>query len=185
MTLTNNNPNANAVWWARAFIFVARLCNQYCLSCFNESITGCYSCDVAAAYMLSGTTCATACLPGYGPKFDPAVCVLCDNQCTSCFDLATNCSACKTNGSNEAWLYFNSTLDYSECVSPCPTGNFANDTLHTCDLCHNNCTSCRFNDTFCYSCQSGFGWYDYNCYMPCPTTFFSDNSTFNCTKCPN
>jgi len=35
MTLTNNNDKPDAVWWAPVFIFVARLCNQYCLSCFN------------------------------------------------------------------------------------------------------------------------------------------------------
>ena len=135
--------------------------------------------------MLSGTTCNTSCLPGYGPKFDPAICVLCLETCTACFDLADNCSACTTSGANESWLYYNSTLNYSQCLSPCPIGTFESNVNHTCDLCHNNCTSCEFNDTHCYSCVAGFGWNGYSCWMPCPTSYFYENGDLNCTKCPN
>jgi hypothetical protein len=78
MEFNFNNQKPNAIWYFREVIFVARICNIYCLRCYNSAITNCYSCDVEQGYMLSNTTCATSCLPGYGYTFDPSLCVLCD-----------------------------------------------------------------------------------------------------------
>lgn len=39
MSISVTNNKQSAVWRARTFIFVARLCNQYCLSCFGKQIT--------------------------------------------------------------------------------------------------------------------------------------------------
>jgi hypothetical protein len=183
ITLTTDNDNGNALWDAREFILVAYTCNVYCLSCFNKQITQCYSCDISQGYMLSGTTCNTSCLTGYGPTTDPAVCILCDLKCTACYDLADNCTTCKSTGANASYLYDNTTIGYSQCVLTCPAGTFINSTARTCDLCDANCTTCAINSTYCYSCVVGYGWAYYNCFMPCPDGRFFENT--NCSKCPN
>lgn len=132
VSFTSDNSDSVAIWDAREFIFVAKLCNIYCLSCFGSNINQCTSCDATVGYMLSGTTCATSCLSGYGMTADPSLCVLCDVQCIVCYDLSDNCTSCKTSGGNAAYLYDNTTAGYFQCVNPCPTGYFANTTSRAC-----------------------------------------------------
>ncbi len=175
----SNGGEDNAVWHAREFILVARMCNFMCLSCVNSSATGCFSCDPAVPYLLSGTTCAPLCLTGYGNTTDPALCVLCSTNCTMCYEVYDNCSICKNN----YYLYLNPILGYTNCYNPCPPLYFANTTAKTCDICHANCTTCMKNKTYCQSCVSGYGWYNFNCFNPCMDFFYSSNSTSNCTKC--
>ena len=128
------NDKADAVWNMREMIFVAYKCDVYCVTCFNQSINQCYSCKASAGYMLSGTTCATSCLTGYGVTSDPSFCVLCDSKCSACFEMADNCTSCKSASPNTAYLYYNDTVFYYQCVNPCPTGYYAfvNGTSRTC-----------------------------------------------------
>lgn len=132
VSFVTNNSDTNAIWNAHEFIFVAKLCNVYCLSCFGSTINNCTSCDATQGYMLRNTTCATSCLSGYGPTPDPAVCVKCDSDCLACYGLGDNCSSCKTNNPNKGFLYDNSTTGYTMCVNPCPDGYWANSTSQAC-----------------------------------------------------
>lgn len=183
----NGNSDNNAIWNMREVIFVAYTCNQYCLSCYNKSISQCYSCDASQGYMLSNTTCSTSCLSGYGLTADPSLCVLCSTYCTTCYGVADNCTVCKTTPSSvKSYLYYNTTLFYSQCLTNCAAyspGYFANTTSQTCDLCDPSCYSCLTNATHCTSCTTGYGFYNYVCYRPCNTGFYYTNGTSNCTAC--
>ena len=141
----------------------------------------CTECDYDASFKLSGTTCNESCLTGYGDTIIGEVCVYCDVKCSICYESATNCSACTTSGSNEAFL-----LAYNfSCESNCPVGYFENHTAQTCDLCDPSCISCDGFATYCFECDkvAGYAWNGYTCYNPCPTSTYIDNNNTNCTNC--
>lgn len=116
-----------------------KTCHFACDLCFGSLVTQCTSCDQqTVTYMLSGTTCNESCLTGYGQTSGGMLCIVCDLKCKVCFDVATNCSACTTNGTNAAFLYpINST-----CLISCPTGTYQNLTDRTCYLCNPECLTC-------------------------------------------
>jgi len=186
ITLKINNTNNNAIWNLREVIYVAYTCNIYCLTCYNKLISNCYSCDASVGYMLSNTTCATSCLTGYGATSDPSLCVLCSSYCSACFEVADNCTTCKSASPWTSYLFYNSSLFYYQCVNPCPLGyySYVNGSSRTCELCDPSCTSCKTNATYCMSCVTGYGFYKNFCYMPCNVGFYYTNGTSNCTVCP-
>jgi proprotein convertase subtilisin/kexin type 5 len=130
---------------------------------------------------LSGNTCNETCLTDYGFMATGTVCVRCDNLCIICFELATNCTSCKTSGQYEAFL-MTSTFT---CMANCPDNYFNNETTHVCDPCNTECTTCRGNASYCLSCDVGlgYGWNDYSCYNPCPDGTFTNLGGANCSNC--
>jgi hypothetical protein len=171
-TLKTNNNNAAATWVAKEFIYDIHTCNEACLSCNNTgTVNVCFSCDPSLGFMLNNFSCYNNCRTGYGYTEDPALCVWCDLHCTSCYGLYDNCSTCVTT-TNSVWksaLYYNETDGYNVCVSNCPTGYFVNTTTNICELCDPVCLTCTKNETYCFSCLSGYGWTGYYCYNPCPS----------------
>lgn len=151
-------------------------CHVYCLTCTDVLSTTCTSCNTG--YKLSGTTCAVACLAGYGLTTNATLCVLCDLKCIVCYQTSTNCSSCTTtSGANEAFLYG------TQCLSTCPAGYNQNYTTHVCDPCSNSaCISCNAsNYAQCYSCNSTTYWLSYDCIYTCPGGTFPASP--NCTTC--
>ena len=108
-------------------------------------------------------------------------CVFCDLRCLVCFELADNCSVCKSTGTYASFLY---TVN-SSCLASCPIGYYGNNTDRTCYPCDLACISCKTLPTYCYECNTatGYGWNNYACYNPCPIGTFSTNSTANCSAC--
>lgn len=98
-------------------------CDISCAICTNKS-TPCTVCNIG--YKLSGTTCASSCLTGYGSTTNTSLCVLCDAKCVACDQLSTNCSSCTTTAPNEAFLYG------TQCLTTCPTGYFSDTITHKC-----------------------------------------------------
>ena len=183
-TITSNNNQANAIWVAKEFIYVLRLCNTACLTCNTSSASNsCFSCDPGLGYMLNNYSCLTTCTTGYGNTSDPAVCIWCNLKCRACFEVFDNCTLCQTSGTYKSFLYYNDTLGYYTCVTTCPDGYFANTTQNTCDLCDHVCLTCSINSTYCYSCVSGYGWSNYYCYQPCNDGYYYSNNNTNCTQC--
>jgi hypothetical protein len=76
--------------------------------------------------MLSNFTYALTCLAGFGfNSLVPGVCVICQANCSSCYNLATNCTDCYPG-----YFLYDDNITVS-CTSPCPphhyidsTGNF-------------------------------------------------------------
>lgn len=128
---------------------------------------------------LSGTTCNETCLTGYGYQSTPNFCILCDLNCTICYELPVNCSACTTYGTYESFLYSIT----NQCLAICPPGYFANVTTHTCDLCNTNCTACIYTANYCTACITYFGYANHVCYNPCPVGYYNNTNGTNCTAC--
>jgi len=155
------------------------------LSCYNGGTnTTCTSCDPSVPYLLNNNTCYNICTTGYGYTNDPATCVWCSVYCTSCYDIADNCSTCHSAGPYASFLYINDTEGYFNCLKTCPSGYFANTTTRICDLCDPTCTTCKTNSTYCLSCLTGYGWYNYVCYQPCNAGYYYSNNNTNCSQCP-
>jgi hypothetical protein len=73
--------------------------------------------------MLSNNTCALTCLTGFGfNSVVPAVCIVCQANCSSCYDSATNCTDCYIG----FYLYGNGSN--ISCINPCPTHFYPNST---------------------------------------------------------
>ena len=153
-------------------------CHTFCASCYASNDTNCTACNTN--YTLSGSTCATDCLEGYGPTTDPLVCLGCTSPCVNCSQSDTNCTSCEaspvqhyllTNGSN------------GTCYSTCPDEYYANTTSLTCDACPEGCFSCD-NDTNCFECLSaqGYLWFNLTCNLTCPDSYFDSNGV-NCSSC--
>ena len=156
-------------------MFLVKPCHSYCSGCSSAVNTDCSAC--ATGYKLSGTTCETNCLSGYGEKAStPQVCIYCSLYCTSCYELSTNCSSCQTNGTYESYLHA------SSCVTACPSFYSEDTSSHTCQPCTNSdCLDCE-PDNFprCFQCNSQY-WHDFDCLTVCPDGYFEDVS--NCTLC--
>mgnify|MGYP002362119593 CR=1 FL=1 len=127
--------------------------------------------------ILSGNTCSSTCLSGYGMTFNVTYCVFCDLRCTACFDLSNNCTSCKSSGTYASYFL---PSNFS-CLATCPTGTFLNIGDRTCYPCDTSCVSCGIAATRCYECKSTFAWMNYFCYNPCPYRTFLNNG--NCTPC--
>ncbi len=94
-----------------------------------------------------------------------------------------NCTSCQTSGTYKSWLYYNDSLGYYTCETPCPAGYFANNTAQTCDLCDPVCATCMTNSTYCLSCITNYAYLDHYCYQPCPDGYYYTNNNTNCTRC--
>ncbi len=85
-TITTDNNPTNAIWVAKEFIYVLRLCHIACLTCNGSSnINMCFSCDSSLNYTLNNNSCLTSCTTGYGNTSDPSVCIWCNLKCKACF----------------------------------------------------------------------------------------------------
>lgn len=113
--------------------------------------------------------------------FDGVVCVYCSPRCTVCYELAYNCTACKSTGTNASFLW---PANFS-CEANCPGNMYANFTDRTCYDCDIACLSCRTLPTYCFECDvdAGYAWNGYTCYNPCPDGTFLTNNNSNCTNC--
>jgi proprotein convertase subtilisin/kexin type 5 len=157
-------------------------CHAYCAVCLSSAVTNCSSC--ASTYTLSGSTCDSACLSGYGPASNsPGVCILCTSPCLTCQELPTNCSTCVQTPSRH-YLHKISSTSF-ECVTVCPAPTFPNNGTLTCDPCPSGCTECN-SSSYCFSCNYTAGYAFQNttnlCKNPCPLGFYKENST-NCSMC--
>jgi hypothetical protein len=71
--------------------------------------------------MLSNNTCALACLTGFGfNSAMPDVCIVCQANCSSCYDSPTNCTNCYSG----YYLYDDGST--VSCINPCPSHYYAN-----------------------------------------------------------
>lgn len=142
-TITTDNNNNQAIWVAKEFILDRRPCNVACLSCNGSGTTNvCFSCDAGLGFMLNNYSCLTICKSGFGYTSDPAVCVFCDLHCVTCFGVFDNCTKCQTSGIWKSYLFYNDSLGYDTCISPCPSGlpaYYVNTTINTCMLCDAAC----------------------------------------------
>lgn len=139
-TITTDNSNSKAIWVAKEFILDLRPCNVACLSCnASGTINVCFSCDPGQGYMLNNYSCLTTCRSGFGYTPDPALCVFCDLHCVTCYGVFDNCSTCQTSGMWKSYLFYNATLGYDTCISPCPLDYYLNSTINTCMLCDAVC----------------------------------------------
>ena len=110
----------------------------------------------------------------------PNTCVLCDLYCRSCYDSATNCSACTLSGNYTAYLFASNFT----CLTSCPVTYYANKFNQTCDLCDANCAECIFYANYCTVCPQDYGYYNHVCYLPCPVGYFNDTTNgSNCSVC--
>lgn len=173
--ITAKNTGVTLKWGIKDYMILALGCHAYCYTCTDVLTTTCTACKTG--YKLSGTTCAAACLTQYGLTSNATLCVLCDAKCTVCYQASNNCSACTTNGTNEAFLLG------TQCINPCLAGYAQDTATHVCLPCTNlACLSCNpTNLSICYSCNSTTYWYSYDCYNPCPALTFTNSP--NCTDC--
>lgn len=104
-------------------------CNAVCITCNGGGAGNCYSC--VYPYIQSGGTCATGCASGYGVTSNPYTCVKCNNTCTHCAYISTNCTTCQINGTYAAFLYSNG-VNYPQCLMICPNGTAAINSSRTC-----------------------------------------------------
>ena len=212
--------------------FTCNLCNLVgCQTCiFNASMSvQCTNCQ-AGYYPLGDTgTCVTLCPTGYTlvnsqcavtpvcqgytynnlclmncPQSTYAVtsptkaCMNCSASCVSC----TNVSVC-LQCSNSTYVYYNSSINASSCVSYCSSGLYADSNIGQCSPCGNNCSSCyqSSNQVVCTSCQSGYVLLGSQCVQSCPIGYYQSTSNIcqlcssvcyscnvsatNCTQCKN
>lgn len=59
----------------RDLVVITYLCHSWCLTCTGSLSSQCSSC--IGSHFLSGTTCDTVCLPGYGTNLPSNICILC------------------------------------------------------------------------------------------------------------
>jgi proprotein convertase subtilisin/kexin type 5 len=155
--------------------------------------------------------CYNTCPNGYYGNQTDSVCYKCNLTCTSCTwsTICLSCvsayylqdAVCVNNCSTIPMRYANSTsmnCVYSigcapyyglnstgTCISSCPTGFFANNTIYLCQLCPITCTTCT-NMTYCSSCitQSLFANNFCNPYCSSTNIYYQVNGS--CTsQCPN
>ncbi len=108
-------------------------CNISCLTCFGGLDTQCNTCNFDLMVYKSGSYCKSVCWPGWGYIVDSQYCVACNSRCVSCYNLATNCSSCKTTGTSAGFMLITSNItNTGNCYNPCPTGYYANTTSRQC-----------------------------------------------------
>ena len=163
---------SDCFWGIKEVVIIAQLCHSYCLTCNGPLNTQCYTC--VSTYFLSGNTCSTACLTGYGQVTASKICVLCDLKCITCAGTATNCSSCTASGADAAYLSGNT------CVLSCPSTTFGNNTTRTCNSCPSNCNNCT-SSTVCTTCTSPYLLLSTSCVSSCPGGTFTGTGV--CTSC--
>lgn len=137
-------------------------CDVSCSSCTGPANTNCIACK--SNYTQSGSTCASACQPGYGLSSVSGICIACVLPCTDCFLSGTNCTKCEAS---PVQYYLYTVSGSTTCVSPCVVGYYPNTTSLVCVKCPNNCYNCSSN-TVCYSCLPSKLFYKNLCYNSCP-----------------
>lgn len=120
------------------------------------------------------------CAANYGITVNPYVCVRCNNTCTACSYVSTNCSACQSTGNFSAFLYDDNST-YPKCMMICPVGTLAVNSSRSCVACATGCATCNSTITTCLSCSATYGLINTTCYSPCPSSYFLSGS--DCSKC--
>jgi len=150
-------------------------CSSNCLTCANNSNTGCTKCN--STYFLYNGGCSAGSCPLAGQYADSVnSCFNCDISCLSCSGSgSSNCIICKASYKNSS----------GNCVSSCPSTQFTFPN-NTCG-CLADCLTClASSSTFCTSCNSlgGLTYYSYKgvCYNTCPSQTFN-NGDGTCAAC--
>ena len=138
------------------------LCDAKCASCTGPTNTNCITC--AATYTLSGTTCDSTCITGYGITSTTGICVQCVSPCSGCSMTSTNCLSCISTPSQ---YYLLTVSGSTSCVNTCPADNYADPGTLTCVQCPSVCLTCS-SATFCMTCASPNLFYNDFCYGSCP-----------------
>lgn len=120
------------------------------------------------------------CAANYGITANPYVCVRCNNTCTACSYINTNCSACQSTGNFSAFLYDDNTT-FPKCMMICPVDTLAVNSSRSCVACAAGCATCNSTITTCLSCSATYGLINTTCYSPCPSSYFLSGS--ECSKC--
>lgn len=121
-----------------------------------------------------------SCAANYGITSNPLVCVHCNNTCTACSYISTNCSTCQSTGNFSAF-YYNDNLTYPKCMMICPIGTLAVNSSRSCVACATGCATCNSTITICLTCSTTYGMINSTCYSPCPSSYFLSGSA--CNKC--
>ncbi len=133
-------------------IVFIRLCHPYCQLCTQDSnINACSSCTyTTTGAKLSGSSCSTNCLTGYGDDINNRdVCLVCQANCKYCQDTPSNCLDCIA----PYLLFYVADYNYV-CVNPCPSHYYSNMIgNNTCLICDSTCVNCYGQSYNCTSCQ--------------------------------
>ncbi len=158
---------------------VCTSCTTACTLCLDGTATNCQACSTN--YTLSGTTCSTSCLSGYGPSPTLGLCLLCTYPCLTCNLIASNCTTCD-NSLGTLYLYYSGSSLYT-CVSTCPNPTFLDLSTSplSCSLCNTACNSCNNNANNCTACITGYALLNNTCYNPCPNGYYTNGLI--CSKC--
>lgn len=144
-------------------MLIIKKCHAYCRACTGPTNNVCSACEVP--YYLSGTTCDTACLIGYGQNPPSRVCIACNQYCSNCLNNANNCLTCFSNvlgtpvynvqGQNQCVIACSSPLllHITTCMSTCPPGYGPDSTSTNCILCDTLCETCSGTSTNCQTCK--------------------------------
>lgn len=148
-------------------------CLSPCLTCTSN--ISCLTCLPSTNTFLQNTRCVSACDSGY--FIQSSVCMPCLYPCTTCITTASTCLTC-----SQPFL-----LRSQQCVSQCPSGEYAASNNTICAVCVGDCQTCT-NATSCLSCikvLSGSQKYLLNnsCVTACPNGTFADSITLSCRSC--
>ena len=136
-----------------------------CVNCISDS--QCLSCISGQYYY--NYSCVTSCPDGYFTNTDE--CSVCISPCKYCTDEVT-CLSC-----DEGYW------DGTQCTTECPSGQYGDNSTHTCIDCTSPCATCRNSSTTCLSCEgNSLYFHEYDCISECPDRYYPQ-SDLTCSQC--
>jgi proprotein convertase subtilisin/kexin type 5 len=144
--------------------------NINCVLCKNA--TSCLTCDAWFVFFSSNASCLNFTPSGYANI--SGIAQPCEGDCSTCFQLTTNCTACKTLN-----------LLGNQCIPTCPT-TYA-PIFGVCTACQLPCATCSQSINNCTSCVSNSTPQVYlsgnQCVVTCPTTTYANSTLQQCVQC--
>ncbi|XP_068190180.1 proprotein convertase subtilisin/kexin type 5 [Antennarius striatus] len=147
-------------------------CHVACESCSGEDKNQCTTC-AKGRFLTSQRTCVSKCPGGFFADRLRGVCGSCPPGCSQCSD-AQRCTRCQS--ARRAPLF----LQDGRCVQECDGGYPAG---QVCRSCAAGCASCRWNATFCLSCEEPLLLQEHQCVNSCPPAHAVRGGA--CQRCPS
>ncbi|KAL4449881.1 hypothetical protein ABPG74_015000 [Tetrahymena malaccensis] len=151
------------------------VCDSNCVTCITTK-NNCTKCSPKMVLDSDGV-CKNSCPEGKWTNSTTKQCELCDTNCKTCDNLSkSNCTSCNSP------LFLD--LKSKQCVNPCPSKFYGNQSTSTCDKCEITCQECTGqNSNQCTKCSGDLYLEDNRCVSKCSPGKFSNKSTNNCDLC--
>ena len=159
------------------------------MTCSSTNSSVCLSCFTTTAFtnriFFYQQNCYTACPTSTFAPTNSLICTTCTDPCSSCSQIATNCTECNQSSSTPILDTTTNT-----CIASCQSGEYVNNNSNVttgtpvCSTCVSPCATCT-SPTICITCaNSSLFYYNMNCITACPSLItVANTTTMICEPC--